>query len=172
MNTWHPQVRLKPNRIQSRVAFVILGSRGTEARTRQQCGRRSSLKHGESTDCTDPPGLHHTGPPHPFLQCPRHCISKSFVRNSSSTLSYQDVCSAPPHGLHAVPVPNLFQDFFSPPSSECCQLQGQRCPLKSHPEVTMSKWVTSVGHEKESEGERNSGGECVCSCSMVCRVQN
>lgn len=73
-------------------------------------------------------------------------------------LSYQDVCSAPPH--YAVPLPNLFQD--PPPPLECCQLQGQYCPLKSRPEVTMSKWVISVGHEKESEGEREKQWGRVC----------
>lgn len=36
----------------------------------------------------------------------------------------------------------------------------------------MSKWGISIGHEKESERERNSGRECVCSCSLVCLVQN
>lgn len=38
-NTWHPQVRLKPHDIQSRVAFVIPATQGIQARTRQQCTR-------------------------------------------------------------------------------------------------------------------------------------
>lgn len=31
---------------------------------------------------------------------------------------------------------------------------------------------TSAGHEKKSESGRNSGRECVCSCSLVCLAQN
>lgn len=63
--------------------------------------------------------------------------------------------------LHAVPLPNLFQDLFFSPCVECRQLQGQYCPLKSRPGVTVSKWVISVGHEKESEREKQWGRVCV-----------
>lgn len=122
---------------------------------------------------------------HRSTRSPPHRTSSS-VSSMSTALHQQELCeklifnsvmsgclfSPPPMVSMLFHYQICFRIFFSPPSSECCQLQGQRCPLKSHPEVTMSKWVTSVGHEKESEGERNSGGECVCSCSMVCRVQN
>ena len=95
---------------------------------------------------------------------------RGFVRGSSSTLSYLDVClGEAAHWLsllHAAPLPNLFFFFFS--SRKCCQVQGQYCPLKSRPRVTVSKWGISVGHEKEGERERNSGRECVCAAARWC----
>lgn len=85
LNTWHPQVRLKPNRIQSHVAFVIQATQGIEARTHQQCRCLPFLL---LTIAHRLPGLNKSfwnpsllaeqytsGLPHQFLECPLHCIS-------------------------------------------------------------------------------------------------
>lgn len=85
-------------------------------------------------------------------------------------LSYLDVFSGSP--LFGTSPRCSITKSVSFPSLECCQIQGQFCPLKSHLWVTVSKWGIFVGHERVSETERNSGRECVCSCSLVCLVQN
>lgn len=141
---------------------------GTEARTRQQCGRRPSLKRGESTDCSDPPSLHHTGPPHPFLECPWRCISKSFVRNSS--LSYQDVCSPPPHVL----VSMLFHyqicfRIFSPlpPLLNVVNFKVNIVLLSL---ALRSQWAngSSLLAMRKKVRERETVGESVCAAARWC----